>query len=94
VQVKAADAWRAFPPWTRGFLEFRRDAYAAAHDPRLAQAECELREFIADEDPDWESAQMHAHRKDCAYWLAQAHPLPIPAVTTIQDVARSANVVL
>ena len=40
------DAWGEAPPWTRPFLEFRRDAYAAASDPRLAAAESDLQEYL------------------------------------------------
>lgn len=46
-QVTAADAWGPYPPWTRAYLEFRRNAYVAAHDPRAAQAQSELDQFIA-----------------------------------------------
>ena len=46
-QVRAIDAWGEWPPWTRSFLEFRRNAYAAAHDPRLPRAQADLDAFIA-----------------------------------------------
>ena len=45
-QVRAVDAWGRWPHWTRVFLEFRRDAYAAAHDPRLGTAQAELDDFV------------------------------------------------
>lgn len=45
-QVRAADAWGPFPPWTRPYLEFRRDAYQAVHDSRAGTARDELEAFL------------------------------------------------
>jgi len=50
-RVRAADAWGALSPWTSGFLRFRRDAYAAGGDPRVALATADLEEFEALEAP-------------------------------------------
>jgi len=49
-QVLAADAWGRWYPWSRPYLEFRRDAYQAAGDPRLPLALAELAEFLRDEE--------------------------------------------
>jgi len=45
-RVLAADGFGRHPPWTRSFLEFRRDAYRDAGDPRLGQAQRELDQFL------------------------------------------------
>jgi spermidine synthase len=46
VRVAVADAWGPWPPWSRPYLEFRRDAYAEAGDPRLASAQADLDLFL------------------------------------------------
>lgn len=48
-RVKAADGWGRWAPWSRPYLEFRRQAYADAHDPRLADADRDLQEFLGRE---------------------------------------------
>ncbi len=53
-QVESVDAWGKWPMWTRPFLKYRRDAYAAAGDPRLAQAETDLKRFLRDAESDFE----------------------------------------
>lgn len=46
-QVRAADAWGAFQPWTRTHLEFRRNALVAVLDPRRQAAQADLDTFMA-----------------------------------------------
>lgn len=50
-RVIAADAWGRWAPWSREYLEFRRDAYKDAGDPRLAAAEADLDQFTRDAVP-------------------------------------------
>jgi hypothetical protein len=45
-RVRSADAWGKSPPWTRNFLDFRRDAYADTRDPRLQAAQEDLDTFM------------------------------------------------
>jgi hypothetical protein len=49
-QLEVAGMLDPYPGWTLAFLEFRRDAYRQANDPRAAAAERDLQDFLGHAD--------------------------------------------